>query len=273
MSKKNKKKNNKKNHVASTPQKVNSVETEKIDVEEKVPEKIEVEEVSDEETTVEDNVAKEIGEETDTKETKGKSKLSPGMRELLSWIKVIVVAFLISIFVTQVVLINATVPSTSMEHLISPGDRLFGFRLQYKMFGDPQRQDVIIFKYPVDEEEKFIKRIIGLPGETVYIRDAKIYIDDATEPLEEPYLPEEWVSFNDGFTFHVPEDCYFVMGDNRNVSNDARFWANEALRSGIAHSESEAMEYSFVKRDAILGKAIVKYWPFSDMRSLVYDGN
>lgn len=277
MSKKNKKKNNNKNNNKkkqgnSIQKKINDIKAED-KVEAAKGEATEIEESNAEAKIIENETPTETITDVEAPAMKKESKLSPGMRELLSWLKVIVIAFLISIFVTQVVLINATVPSTSMESLISPGDRLFGFRLQYKMFGDPQRQDVIIFKYPVDEEEKFIKRIIGLPGETVYIRDGKVYIDDATEPLDEPYLPEEWEAFNDGFVFHVPEDSYFVMGDNRNVSNDARFWADEAYRSGLADSESEAMEYSFVKRDAILGKAIVKYWPFSDIRSLVYDGN
>ena len=94
-------------------------------------------------------------------------------KELLSWVEIIVAAVLISLFLTKVVLVNALVPSSSMETLISPGDRLFGNRLAYK-FGDPERFDVVIFKYPVDESENYIKRVIGLPGETVTIEDAKI---------------------------------------------------------------------------------------------------
>ena len=93
-------------------------------------------------------------------------------KELLSWLEIIVVAVLISLFLTKVVLVNALVPSSSMETLISPGDRLFGNRLAYK-FGDPERFDVVIFKYPVDESQNYIKRVIGLPGETVTIEDAK----------------------------------------------------------------------------------------------------
>ena len=66
---------------------------------------------------------------------------------------------------------------------------------------------------------------------------------------------------NDGYVFHVPEDSYLMLGDNRNVSLDARFWANEALEAGIAATEDESMQYSYVQRDQLLGKAEFKYWP------------
>ena len=181
-------------------------------------------------------------------------------KELLSWVEIIVVAVLISLFLTKVVLVNALVPSSSMETLISPGDRLFGNRLTYK-FKDPERFDVVIFKYPVDEEENYIKRVIGLPGETVTIENAKVYINDSETPLEENYLPEEWVIENDGFVFEVPEDCYLMLGDNRNVSEDARYWAEEAYEQGLADSVEDGESYTYVSRDKILGKAMFTYWP------------
>ena len=181
-------------------------------------------------------------------------------KELLSWVEIIVVAVLISLFLTKVVLVNALVPSSSMETLISPGDRLFGNRLTYK-FKDPERFDVVIFKYPVDEEENYIKRVIGLPGETVTIENAKVYINDSETPLEENYLPEEWVIENDGYVFEVPEDCYLMLGDNRNVSEDARYWAEEAYEQGLADSVEDGESYTYVSRDKILGKAMFTYWP------------
>lgn len=188
------------------------------------------------------------------------SKLSPMVKELLSWVEVIVAAFLISLFLTQVVLINAHVPTGSMMNLIEPGDNLFGFRLAYT-FSDPKRFDIVIFQYPVEPETRYIKRIIGLPGETVDIIDGKIYIDGADEPLKEDYLPEEWVSENDGYTFNVPEGCYLCLGDNRNISQDARFWAKIALKEGVAETEEEAEKYTYVTREQILGKALFIYWP------------
>ena len=187
-------------------------------------------------------------------------------KELLSWVEIIVVAVLISLFLTKVVLVNALVPSSSMETLISPGDRLFGNRLTYK-FKDPERFDVVIFKYPVDEEENYIKRVIGLPGETVTIENAKVYINDSETPLEENYLPEEWVIENDGFVFEVPEDCYLMLGDNRYVSEDARYWAEEAYEQGLADSVEDGESYTYVSRDKILGKAMFTYWPHFQLLS------
>lgn len=187
-------------------------------------------------------------------------------KELLSWIEIFVAAILISLFLTRVVLVNALVPSSSMETLISPGDRLFGNRLAFK-FGDPERFDVVIFKYPVDESQNYIKRIIGMPGETVTIENAKIYINDSETPLEENYLPEEWLVENDGYVFHVPEECYLMLGDNRNISEDARYWAEEAYTEGLADSVEEAETYTYVNRDKILGKAMFTYWPHFQLLS------
>lgn len=180
--------------------------------------------------------------------------------EILSWIKLLVIVFICTFLLRKYVIINSEVPSTSMENLIEPGDRLVGFRLAY-LKEDPKRFDVVIFQYPVDETQRFIKRVIGLPGETVEIRQGKIYIDGSEEPLEEDYLKEAWTVNNDGFVFEVPEDSYLVLGDNRNVSLDARYWANEALEYGLASTEDESEQFSYVKRDKILGKAEFKYWP------------
>lgn len=210
---------------------------------------------------------KEFENEEQTNEgEKTAEKKTSLWKELLSWLEIIVVAVLLSLFLTRVVLVNALVPSSSMETLISPGDRLFGNRLTYK-FKDPERFDVVIFKYPVDEEENYIKRIIGLPGDTVTIEDAKVYINDSETPLEENYLPEEWVIENDGYVFDVPEDCYLMLGDNRNVSEDARYWAETAYEQGLADSVEDGESYTYVSRDKILGKAMFTYWPHFQLLS------
>ncbi len=189
------------------------------------------------------------------------------LRELLSWLEIIVAAVVISQLLTRVVLINSIVPTSSMENLIEPGDRLFGNRLAY-LFSEPERFDVVIFEYPVDPSEgNYIKRVIGLPGETVSIRDGEIYIDDSTEPLEERYLPEEWIIENDGYEFHVPEDSYLMLGDNRNVSLDARYWAEEAYDAGLVDSVSEGEAYCYVTKDKIRGKAMFTYWPHMKLLS------
>ena len=96
-------------------------------------------------------------------------------RELFQWVAAIVAAVLIALAIDNFVIVNAQIPSGSMENTIMTGDRVIGNRFAYS-FSDPQRFDIIIFRYPDDERQLFIKRIIGLPGETVEIRDGKIYL-------------------------------------------------------------------------------------------------
>lgn len=180
-------------------------------------------------------------------------------REVLSWVRTFVITIGVALFIIFVVLINAIVPSGSMENTIMTGDRLIGFRFSY-WFSSPQRGDIILFKYPVDESKTYVKRVIGLPGETVTIKNSKIYINHSKKPLKESYLKEKWVIANDGYTFKVPKNCYFVMGDNRNNSEDSRFWAEDALESGVADSVSEAKKYTYVKKSQIKGRAIFVYF-------------
>jgi len=192
-------------------------------------------------------------------------------KELLSWAEVIAVAIALALIIDNFIIINATVPSGSMEKTIMTGDRVLGTRFSYR-FGDPKRGDIVVFRYPIDDalgkKTKYIKRIIGLPGEKVEISKGKIYIDGSDQPLEEDYLPEEWTVRNDGFTFQVPEGSYLMLGDNRNDSSDSRYWADLAVQAGLASNEEEAMSYSYVPRNKILGKAYVCYWPFSEVGSL-----
>ncbi len=184
-------------------------------------------------------------------------------KEVFSWIRMFAIVIVVVLVLTNFIIINATVPSGSMENTIMTKDRLIGFRFSY-WFDEPQRGDIILFDYPVDESQIYIKRVIGLPGETVEIKEGKVYIDGTL--LEEDYLKEEWVWNNDGYVFEVPEECYFVMGDNRNNSEDGRRWAELALQDGVASTEEEAARYSFVKFDEIKGKAIFTY--FSSFRIL-----
>ena len=189
------------------------------------------------------------------------------IREILSWIKVIILAFIAALLLNKFVIVNANVPTGSMESTILPDDRLIGFRLSY-LFSEPQRGDIVIFEYPVSPDEIYIKRIIALPGETMEIRKAKIYINGSETPIAEPYLKEKWIVENDGLTLTIPEGHYFVMGDNRNNSLDGRYWAGEAVSNEMASTLEDAIEkkYCFVSEDAILGKAIFRYFPsFSKM--------
>ena len=169
-------------------------------------------------------------------------------KELFQWVLVILGAVILAFLIDTFVIVNAQIPSGSMENTIMTGDRVFGNRLAYK-FSDPKRFDIIIFKYPDDESQLFIKRIIGLPGETVEIRNGSIYINGSEEPLEDVETKEPMEGSFGPYT--VPEDCYFVMGDNRNNSRDSRYW-----------------EHTFVTRDEILGKAVFRYWPLNKMKFL-----
>ncbi len=187
------------------------------------------------------------------------ARRSAFVEEVVSWVKSFAIMFIFALFLTQFIIINAVIPSGSMEDTIMTHDRLIGARFSY-WFGEPQRGDIVIFHYPVDEHRIYIKRIVGLPGETVTIMDGKIYIDDSTEPLKEGYLKEKWVERNTDFTFEVPEDSYFMLGDNRNWSEDARYWAENAMNEGIADTWEEAVDYSFVRKKKILGKAIFTYF-------------
>ena len=111
------------------------------------------------------------------------------MEELWEYIKMIIFVVVVVFIVNNVLLINAKIPSESMEDTIMTGDRIFGNRLAY-INKDPQRFDIVIFKYPDDETQLFIKRVIGLPGETVEIRDGKVYIDGSETPLDDSFTPE-----------------------------------------------------------------------------------
>lgn len=180
-------------------------------------------------------------------------------KELFSWIRTFVIAIAIVLVLTQVVIINARVPTGSMENTIMTGDRLIGLRLAY-LKEEPQRGDIILFKYPVNESETYIKRVIGEAGDTVEIKGGHVYINGEETPYEEPYLKEEWLINNDGYVFEVPDDAVFVMGDNRNYSEDGRFWAEKAVMAGLADSTEEAEQYSYVSYDKIQGKALFTYF-------------
>ena len=181
-------------------------------------------------------------------------------KEVISWLLSLAFVIVAVLFINNFIIVNAQVPSSSMENTIMPGNRLIGTRFSY-WFSEPERGDIVIFHYPLDEKIIYIKRVIGLPGETVRIEDGKIYINDSETPLDEPYLKEEWLVENTGFSYTIPEDCWLMLGDNRNNSADSRYWPQKALEEGLVSSIEEGREkYSFVHSDQIMARAVFRYW-------------
>ena len=181
--------------------------------------------------------------EENKQENNSPKKAKAVLKELSEYIILFVVALLIMLFLNHFIIINARIPSGSMETTIMTGERVFGNRLAYK-YGDPQRYDIIIFHFPDDEKRLFVKRLIGLPGDTIELKDGQVYINGVNDMENEPFVSSDK---HDNFgPYTVPENCYFMLGDNRAHSNDSRFWYNKCVR-----------------RDQIVGRAGFRYWPLT----------
>ena len=186
----------------------------------------------------------QAGESPQVQDKPVEKKIMRFLKELFDLLASVAITVVVLVILKEYVIINAYIPSGSMENTIMPKDRIIGNRLAY-LFHEPERGDIIIFKYPDDERQLFVKRIIGLPGETVTIEDAKVYIGEEMLRLEEAYLKEEWILDKGDYSFEIPDDSYLVLGDNRNNSKDSRYWEN-----------------TYVTEEKILGKAVFRYWPF-----------
>ena len=180
---------------------------------------------------------KQINDDTKRKKPDKKSLI----KEIRDYIFLIILAFAFAFLMNKFVYANAEVPTGSMIPIVQPGDRLIINRLSY-LFEDPKRGDIVMFAYPDNEKKNYLKRIIGLPGEKLEIREGLIYINDRETPLSENYLNDE--PNGDFGPYNVPEGCYFMLGDNRDNSLDAREWKNK-----------------YVKKEKIVGKAWLKYYP------------
>ena len=184
-----------------------------------------------------------IKTEAPEEQAKVASKRKKIFKEILSWLIVLGAAWGIAWVVLNVVIVNAIVPTGSMRATIEEDTRLVAFRLSY-LFSDPQRFDVIVIRSHNDESTLYVKRIIGMPGDRLDIIGGRVYINGDTEPLDEWFLLEPARPDLGSQTFYVPQGHYFVMGDNRNDSQDSRGWADP-----------------FVPRENILGRAVFRYFP------------
>lgn len=169
-------------------------------------------------------------------------------QEILSWIWILVIAGVGAFILDTYIVANGFIPTGSMENTIMPKSRVIGSRLSYK-FGGPKRGDIAIFTFPDDKAKGittyYVKRIIGLPEETVDIIDGKIYINGSDIPLKEPYLKEPMkMKGENHLHYEIPKGCYFMLGDNRNNSKDSRFW-----------------KYKYVPENDLLAKVYLEYFP------------
>jgi signal peptidase I len=162
-------------------------------------------------------------------------KRSSTRRALLDIIETLVIAVVLFIGINTVSA-RIRVDSFSMEPTLQKGDFVIVNKLAYR-FGSPQRGDIVIFRYPPNPEEQYVKRLIGLPGERVTITGGQVYING--EVLSEPYLDVETTR---GGEWEVPANSLFVLGDNRNNSSYSRIWG-------------------MVPLDMTIGRAVVVYWP------------
>ncbi len=218
-------------------------------------------------------------------------------REILSWILPFLFALAVTWLLKNYIIINADVPTGSMENAIMPGDRLIGNRLAY-LKDDPMRGDIIIFKYPDNEEELYVKRIVGLPGETVEIRQGEIYINGSEQPLHEdgdiiifkyPDNEEELyvkrIVGLPGETVEIRQGEIYINGSEQPLHEDylKERWTvatgdyyfeipeDSYLVLGDNRNDSWDARYwtnTYVHKDKILGQAVFVYWPFQNMGRL-----
>lgn len=174
------------------------------------------------------------------------------LRNMAEWVLVIVVAVSLSLIIKTYVVQAFKIPSASMETTLMVGDRVVVNKLSYRTH-DVNRGDVVVFRRPPrapsgpDEPAQLIKRVIGLPGETVEARDGNVYIDG--KRLDEPYLEEGTPTLGMDVPFKVPEGQIWVMGDNRLNSGDSRVFGS-------------------VDIDTIIGRAFFIIWPLGRITAL-----
>ena len=172
-----------------------------------------------------------------------------GVRSLVEWVLVVGGALVIALVIKTFLLQAFYIPSSSMVSTLNIGDRVLVNKLSYDLH-DVHRGDIIVFERPESEADSpisdLIKRVVGLPGDTVEGQNGQVLIDG--EPLAEPYL-DEGVTTGDFDPVEVPEGHYFMMGDNRGDSRDSRFFGP-------------------IAEDTIVGRAFFRVWPLGDISTL-----
>jgi signal peptidase I len=170
--------------------------------------------------------------------------------EIRVWTRDLLIAMGIALVIIVFLYQPVKVEGTSMAPLLSDQERIFINKFVYR-FEPIERGDVVVFWYPLDRTKSFIKRVVGLPGETVEIRQGLVYVNG--KPLSEPYVPSRYEDLSDFPATRVPNDSYFVMGDHRISSNDSRVFGPVPSRF-------------------IYGRAVFAYWPVDHFGSLSATG-
>jgi len=175
-------------------------------------------------------------------ETLGSKDSSGGIgREIRTWIRDIVFAALTAVLIVVFVVQPVKVEGTSMQPHLADQERIFVNKFLYHV-SEIDRGDIVVFWYPKDPAKSFIKRVVGLPGETLKIDSGRVYVNGS--PLDEPYVPGEYADSSYFGPAVVSPGSYFVLGDHRNSSNDSRNWGMVPVQN-------------------IFGKAVLRYWPIS----------
>ncbi len=167
-------------------------------------------------------------------------------RGVLRFVRDVAVALAISAFIIVFAYQPVRVEGTSMMPGLNDQERIFVNKFIYHW--EPiARGDVVVFHYPLDPSKSYIKRVIGVPGDTVEVNAGRVWVNG--QRLREPYVPAEYRDERSFSRTVVPQGCYFVLGDHRNLSSDSR-------------------DFGPVPRDLIFGKAVFAYWPASRMGKL-----
>lgn len=165
---------------------------------------------------------------------------------LWDWIKTLVLAALIAYFISHFIVGVVVVPTGSMIPTINIQDRILANKFIYR-FREVGRGEIVLFYAPDEPETVYVKRVIGVPGDQIFIEGGKLYINEQLQT--ESYLKEPVLG--DFGPYLVPEGHYFMLGDNRNSSNDSRYWNNK-----------------YVARNKIIGKAFFRIFPLNRMGRL-----
>jgi signal peptidase I len=158
------------------------------------------------------------------------------------WLRDLLISAGISVLIITFLYQPVRVEGTSMLPRLEDHDRLFINKFVYHI-ESIHRGDIVVFHYPRDPEKSYIKRVIGLPGDRIWIEHGHVWLNGVQ--LDERYVPDRFRDFRSMPDTVIPEDSYFVMGDHRNISSDSR-------------------EFGPVERDLIYGKAVFVYWPARD---------